>query len=245
MAVTGADRCEKFTVHKDLACVRCPYFAEVFAAHQNTKILNINAEPDVFKLFMMFLYNHGYYYDPKHFPRSPAVRDGDGPQDRYMVLIRLFRLAEMLKVPALANKAVDQMQRFANEAEYLPKADTINFVYRITAPGSKLRKLMAELWSFRGDTERLAGLVNEEFFQFLMRRKSELIQNSIAQEKPLQALKLPNDRFYLLPYVRAPSPIPVESDDEDMFVNQNRGRQGRPRVPPSPASTATVERADF
>lgn len=190
-----------FRIAAGLARHRSPFFAHALSsvpvsATLGKHGLHISAEPQVFKLFLSWLYRGSFDYDEDHIKHfmagSAALLDADKQPDIHMPLIHLWLLAESLKVPALANLAVDKMLVLA-DASRPPSKGSIKAVYQASQSCVELRELMVHMWACFSNVVDTAKDVHYDFENALLMRLQEMVYS----DKKRDSFKGSTARFHL------------------------------------------------
>ncbi|KAL4904479.1 hypothetical protein BDW74DRAFT_179053 [Aspergillus multicolor] len=111
-------------------------------------------DPDVFALFVHWLY----------FKTIPVAHDNMGAEEdvEYMELAKAYVLGDMLVSPAFKNVAIDIMVEKSlapkmNGSLYYPKIKVIQYIHSNTLNGSKIRRLLVDLYLEHGMKDWLRG----------------------------------------------------------------------------------------
>ncbi|KAF2095435.1 hypothetical protein NA57DRAFT_59444 [Rhizodiscina lignyota] len=186
---TDGSETQTFYLHKAVAESRVEYFRDLCVERAAETKPVFNTTPI-------------YTYNPRLFKRSSAALDDGGKFSAYLPMVHLFRLAEMLKVPTLADQVVSWMMRRAKAGKGLPSVGVINKVYHETQKSHPLRKLMLELWACEGreeNTDQLEGVVKE--FSDKLRNKQADYYQRMKEGEDAKAIEAPEKDFYLSTYL--------------------------------------------
>jgi hypothetical protein len=125
---------KKFVIHKEFACHYSPFLQAAFTSNsaegesQSMELQDV--EEEVFALFVQWLYT-----------QQIATAEDDFPAAE--LLIKLWLLAEKLRVPELQNQVVDTIER-RRAATGTVSTGMLRFIYSNTVVGSPLRRLIVD-----------------------------------------------------------------------------------------------------
>ena len=166
----GPEQCEH-TVDKDLLCEKSPYFSaatkDCWPVDDEGRIPLPNDDPAVFALYMQWIYRG------RIFSRQD-MGDTGGNREEIDLLIEAFVLGEKLQDQECRDAVVDCLVDAVDtpdgqDKRWYPTPGAIDRAYRGTPEGSPLRRLLVDMYFFRGCPEWLDEASNAEFLRDLAR----------------------------------------------------------------------------
>lgn len=133
-----------FQVHKEMLCQASPFFAAAFDNDYNFSEASSGSLefPDVraidFEFFVQWLYRHDL-----------AHEELDVPKAAYFRLIRLYILADILRIEALRNDVIDMMIRMSEKWNSVPTPDDTFLLHEQVREKTALRKLVVDLFVYK------------------------------------------------------------------------------------------------
>ncbi|KAL9024693.1 MAG: hypothetical protein Q9180_007835 [Flavoplaca navasiana] len=168
-----------FRIHKGLLCSKSEYFRAAFeGSFKETTEKSVHLrddDPAVFQFYASLIYT-----------QQPIVGWVHGQHD-VDVYCRLYVLADKLGSEAIQNVAMDLVhKRCADDYLDLTEADTINYVFNNTLPGSRLRAILTDA-TFEFDIEKCPELVNTvpEFLFEVLKIYSNFSKRKLTDEETL------------------------------------------------------------
>lgn len=133
-----------FQVHKEILCQASPFFAAAFDSDYNFSEASSGslAFPEVraidFEFFVQWLYRHDL-----------AHEELDVPKAAYFRLIRLYILADLLRIEALRNDVIDMMIMMSEKWNSVPTPDDTMLLHDQVRDKTGLRKLVVDLFIYK------------------------------------------------------------------------------------------------
>ena len=127
-----------------MLCQASPFFAAAFDRDYNFSEASSGslAFPDVraidFEFFVQWLYRHDL-----------AHEELDVPKAAYFRLIRLYILADLLRIEALRNDIIDMMIRMSEKWNSVPTPDDTILLHEQVREKTALRKLVVDLFIYK------------------------------------------------------------------------------------------------
>ena len=141
--LVGPER-QAFQVHKEILCQASPFFAAAFDSDYNFSEASSRSVdfPDVramdFEFFVQWLYRHDL-----------AHEELDVPKAAYFRLIRLYILADILRIEALRNDVVDMMIKMSEKWNSVPTPDDTILLHEQVREKTPMRKLVVDLFIYK------------------------------------------------------------------------------------------------
>lgn len=138
-----------FDVHVALLCDYSHYFYTIFTERAKSGVLDDlislpDVNPDVFAEAVSWMYRGAF---------SPDIESGA----HITFLVQLWVLAGTFQIPELQEAAFSACEnRIESKSDAVTSAETINFIYAHTTPGSLPRKLVVNTWVRGGTPEEYA-----------------------------------------------------------------------------------------
>ena len=139
----GADR-HPFYVHLEALCAVSPFFAAAFnktynfAESSSATIHLPEARPEDFEYFIQWLYTHTLNHEGLV-----------GSCPAYFRLLRLYILADAIRVTGLKNDVVDAVAALADSSNTVPTAEDTRTIYGEVFETSPLRRLTLDLFYWK------------------------------------------------------------------------------------------------
>ena len=141
--LVGPER-HAFQVHKEMLCQASPFFAAAFDSDYNFLEASSGslAFPDFrvmdFEFFVQWLYR-----------RDLAHEELDVPKAAYFRLIRLYILADWLRIETLRNDVIDMMIKMSEKWNSVPTPDDTILLVEQVREKTALRKLIVDLFIYK------------------------------------------------------------------------------------------------
>ncbi|KAL8887254.1 MAG: hypothetical protein Q9192_006353 [Flavoplaca navasiana] len=169
-----------FRIHKGLLCSKSEYFRAAFKGSSKESTENnihlTDDSPEIFQFYAALIYTE-----------KPAA-SWDQEQLSMDVCCRLYVLADKLGSEDIQNVVMDLIhKRCADDYFDITDADTVNYVFDNTLPGSCLRAILTGA-TFELDIETCPELVNtapEFLYEVLKIFSNRLKRKLMDEEKPL------------------------------------------------------------
>lgn len=162
MLVGAEPKQQRFTVHHDIITRRSGFFRAARSERWTTdksKPANMQQyDPEIFASYLHCIYRDVVPRPNKWTPEADAQRamnatnhDTDSGNEYYRYLVKLYIIADSLRDPTTANLVIDETRRFSYVA-CLPGFPVVKLAFRHTMPGDGLRKVLADVYVFKGSS---------------------------------------------------------------------------------------------
>jgi len=143
-----------FTVHREALCAKSRFFAAACSSRWTEgkeKVVRLSEQKaESFQEYVHWVYNHEIDLEPlpEQMSASPNTTELDKGRRRVRCqYLELYLLADKLRDTKLANRVMDLLVDVCCvRGLLLPSVVLITRAYEQTAPGSRLRSLLVDLW---------------------------------------------------------------------------------------------------
>ncbi|KAI4927688.1 hypothetical protein J4E85_006200 [Alternaria conjuncta] len=141
---------ERFSIHEEIVCARSEFFKRALNGkwtESKERIVRLpEDDPKTFGIYTNLVYTGLVLTDTLEEPKTSTLIC-----DEYDKLIKLYVLGEKLQDKAAKNSAIQSLLEvtFETDAEgmgYIPRGDTVCYLYQGTYTGSLGRQLITDSW---------------------------------------------------------------------------------------------------
>ncbi len=132
---------ELFYVHKGIFCKISPFFEAALSGSFREFGEQTISFPDTFEIFVQWVYTKSL--------SLPSIDTAGETASRYLILARLFVLADKLQVPVLKKESITIMYRSVCCAKWIPKAEVIQYACDQAQRNCGLRRLLVAVYVWR------------------------------------------------------------------------------------------------
>jgi hypothetical protein len=146
---------QSFYVEKDLLCSISPFFQKAFSGpwiETNNRAVTItDTDPETFNQFLQWLRTDEDRSSNLSLQSLEYLTDRSFGKSLLLIsLLRLWVLGDFLQIPSLQNDAIGFISnKYQDYSGKNISADTFEYVYQSTAPGSALRRIMVDFAAYK------------------------------------------------------------------------------------------------
>ncbi len=162
VTVTVGPKRQPFYVHLESLCAVSPFFAAAFNktynfAESTSATLNLpECRPDDFEYFVQWLYTHTLNHE-----------ELVGGHPAYFRLLRLYILADAIRITKLKNDVIDAIAALADSSNSVPTAEDTRTIYGEISETSLLRKLVVDLFLWKKTEGLIETHLDSWYVRFL------------------------------------------------------------------------------
>lgn len=176
--IVGTGEKSVFYVHQNLLRSHSPFFdaalSTLWREGKDGRIKLPDDEPAVLKAYIQFLYSGDLTFSPIRTVRTTAAFMNNEDESEYIALAELYALGEKLMDRTFKNRVIDRLftmscpdNTVANEQRH-PIGTVVDMIYKSTVAGSPARRLMVELYFWKGAEDWVLGRPEDNNTEFLM-----------------------------------------------------------------------------
>ena len=198
-----------FYVHETLLRTRSPFFEAALSKSwregKDGRVKLPDDDADLVKVYLQFLYSGRISIPPMC---TAAGLKCDDHESVYFALAGLYALGEKLMDIKLKNQVIEEIfvnawSKHSSSEQRRPSASVVDKIYGSTAAGSPARRLMVDIYFWKGKKDWMLERPednNTEFLmdltQLLLRRTDRRLKRLIGDEGPDPFDKISGDKAY-------------------------------------------------